>query len=291
MARLLDEILRLKMAEENRQALLRCTVIDAQNVYEYINVTAKGEVIDTSNLPNCAPPLKDMFIEYRADPRHAFGWYLHSEEALPQFEGEILIPDPDLDARWTIYGWCFLEGLAVPVMQTRIVIGTKGEVRPMLEMYQGQMQILPYSLSAPDYSPFHDKYEREPFGEWKGVFILSLNTCLYTICFMHTKNVIQEDVIPPAKLSKAAEKKYKRPLLAYKVLKIRPMGGRRGEGHVSGEGSPLSLHIRRGHFKTFTEDKKLFGKHVGTYWWDQALVGDKMSGQVVKDYEPEPRKD
>ena len=43
-------------------------------------------------------------------------------------------------------------------------------------------------------------------------------------------------------------------------------------------------HLARGHFKTFTEDAPLLGRHVGTYWWGWQVRGDAEKGNVTKSY-------
>lgn len=45
-----------------------------------------------------------------------------------------------------------------------------------------------------------------------------------------------------------------------------------------------ALHMARGHFKTFTEDAPLMGKHVGTYWWGWQVRGNPERGRTVTDY-------
>lgn len=44
------------------------------------------------------------------------------------------------------------------------------------------------------------------------------------------------------------------------------------------------MHHVRGHFKTFTPEAPLMGKHVGTYWWGWQVRGNKNNGVVVSDY-------
>ena len=56
-------------------------------------------------------------------------------------------------------------------------------------------------------------------------------------------------------------------------------------------GEKLRGHIARGHWKNYTEDKPLFGKLVGTYWWESQFRGSKKKGVVIKDYELEPKKE
>ncbi|WP_225050582.1 hypothetical protein, partial [Enterococcus casseliflavus] len=57
-----------------------------------------------------------------------------------------------------------------------------------------------------------------------------------------------------------------------------------GTKRDSGTNCGKSLHTVRGHFKIFTEDKPLLGKHVGTYWWGWQVRGSKEVGEVVSDY-------
>lgn len=45
------------------------------------------------------------------------------------------------------------------------------------------------------------------------------------------------------------------------------------------------MHFVRGHFKTYTEDSKLMGKHTGTYYWGHHARGDQKAGAVDQVYE------
>ncbi|WP_143711742.1 hypothetical protein [Paenarthrobacter aurescens] len=58
-------------------------------------------------------------------------------------------------------------------------------------------------------------------------------------------------------------------------------------GSVGPGGEPEGAgrrHLARGHFKTFSEDAPLLGKHVGTYWWGWQLRGQEGSGVIEKTY-------
>ncbi|THJ24509.1 MAG: hypothetical protein CAF45_004880 [Nitrospira sp. CG24E] len=108
---------------------------------------------------------------------------------------------------------------------------------------------------------------------------------LLTISFMHCKSVTVRDCVPPEKLSLSHEKKYGHKLTRYHVLDIQPLR-KLLDQYRSGSPSDLrhALHICRGHFKTFTEDAPLLGRHTGTYWWAPQVRGAKEVGLVVKDY-------
>jgi len=53
---------------------------------------------------------------------------------------------------------------------------------------------------------------------------------------------------------------------------------------VPGSGIKKAFHLCRGHFKTYTKEKPLMGKHQGTFWWDMHLKGSSEYGIIDKDY-------
>lgn len=111
---------------------------------------------------------------------------------------------------------------------------------------------------------------------------------LLTHSLLGCKNVDTEQHRPNPKLVKAARKRSAdRAKVTFKTLVIRPMGGGAGGPAARtqiGDGQ-TALHLVRGHFKTFTADRPLLGKHVGTYWWSPAVRGNAEHGTVVNDYQ------
>lgn len=108
-----------------------------------------------------------------------------------------------------------------------------------------------------------------------------------TVCaLLACKNVAGVDVHPPAKLQRARQQRGLLPLVSFKTLVIKTGGRARGSTGVTGEGEPLALHWVRGHFKTYTAEKPLLGRAVGTYWWSPHLAG-QADRVVVKDYKLE----
>jgi len=47
-------------------------------------------------------------------------------------------------------------------------------------------------------------------------------------------------------------------------------------------------HTCRGHNQTYTEDGPLFGKHVGTWYWNPCFKGSIENGLILKDYKLVP---
>lgn len=82
-----------------------------------------------------------------------------------------------------------------------------------------------------------------------------------------------------------SEKRRGEPVVKYHTIVLPGMAttGGRG-GRKSRRVDPLAMHKVRGHFKTFTAERPLLGRHVGTYWWGWQVRGSKDHGVVVSDY-------
>lgn len=104
------------------------------------------------------------------------------------------------------------------------------------------------------------------------------------ISLAHCKNVTTRDNVPTARIPKRGQKQ-KPPKFTYKTLVIDGMTRVLDtEGGAKQNGLKKALHICRGHFATYTADRPLFGKVVGTVWKPMHTRGTKERGEVVKDY-------
>jgi hypothetical protein len=104
------------------------------------------------------------------------------------------------------------------------------------------------------------------------------------LTFMHCKNVRTIDVPANPKLNQARARKHKRPFVDYKVLEIDPLREiLRHTGMSQTTGLKQALHVCRGHFKTYDE-RPLFGRVKGTFWWPASLKGSANRGVIEKDY-------
>jgi hypothetical protein len=109
---------------------------------------------------------------------------------------------------------------------------------------------------------------------------LSALNCV--LMLLNCKNVMTEKHEPPIALNKKRTKKGKPPLFTYHTLVLQPLGKKQ-------ESIPQDLwnnriHLQRGHFKTYTDDKPLFGHIVGRFWWQPHVRGKSKEGMIVKDY-------
>jgi hypothetical protein len=74
-------------------------------------------------------------------------------------------------------------------------------------------------------------------------------------------------------------------MVHFKTLDIVPLRrvlSKRGDG--SSTGIRAAAHIVRGHFKTYTAEKPLMGRHVGTWFWHDSVRGSIDEGIVDKEY-------
>lgn len=113
---------------------------------------------------------------------------------------------------------------------------------------------------------------------------------LFALSLAHCRNVeLVERELPPPVIKKRKEKGV--PIYKFKELVIKPVGGKQvinTNGQRQPGGGMLPLHFVRAHFKRFTEERPLFGRHVGVYWWHQHAKGDITRGEIVKTYKVEP---
>lgn len=112
---------------------------------------------------------------------------------------------------------------------------------------------------------------------------------LFAISLMNCKNVTLDEQEPHEKASRNWERKHGRPLTRYHLLEIGEVRTSLSrEGRAKEDGLKKALHVCRGHFKTYTQERKLFGKHEGTFWWPEHRRGSPERGEVQKDYAPRP---
>lgn len=87
-------------------------------------------------------------------------------------------------------------------------------------------------------------------------------------------------------LTNRAKREVGRGHIAYKVLKVAVGKDKEyvlGRG-TSGDAAQLPLHSVRGHFKTYTPERPLFGTVVGRFWWPAHARGNAENGEVRKSY-------
>lgn len=100
------------------------------------------------------------------------------------------------------------------------------------------------------------------------------------LTILSCKNIRTQMVVPKRRKGKKSNKQ----LSSYHILQISPTTRSAG-----GESKPLGwsnrVHLCRGHIKTYTAEKPLFGKIVGNIWCPPHARGNKKLGVIHKDYQ------
>lgn len=114
----------------------------------------------------------------------------------------------------------------------------------------------------------------------------SVRPSILGMSMMHCKNVVRESVSPSVALNRKWRKKHGHALLDHVKIRL-PSATRSANVKATRDaiGAPMPLHLIRGHFKTYTDDKPLFGKRTGTYWWGWQARGAKAQGERIHTYE------
>lgn len=143
-------------------------------------------------------------------------------------------------------------------------------------------------LLPTDHTEWEKYFETTAGSEFQDVLTTFLHTTLFSLDFMNCKNVVEQVVKPSRQVRRQADRKGK-PIREHRVLVVDPSKtSKRYQFSGNGTSLPKSLHLRKGHFKTFTEKAPLFGKWVGRYWWEGLALGSEEEGEVIKDYELMP---
>ena len=108
---------------------------------------------------------------------------------------------------------------------------------------------------------------------------------LMALGLINCKNVVHRETGSLKMARSGTEKRRGVPAKELRYNTIILPGGGTVSGTRGGSSHRASaIHRVRGHFKTFTAEKPLLGRHVGTWWWGWSLRGDPQNGEVHSDY-------
>ena len=261
-------------------------IIQADDVALYFSTLPIGTKVEDI-VAGMAPPFDYFFIEFQGVPNplnlNAWGVLFESYEIQDYWGPEEIKKSFEVDGdvpRWMLVLGTFIEN-------------RKGEpVGPIAFHYAGLADDGTWFRHADGSVAWDGKIpeltENPPEDAMKDwVHIAgSLNLpALLALSFMHCKNSSLKTTYPNKKLSKKYRKRFSRELVRYHTLEIDPIRKLIDRYRNGSQGElKRALHICRGHFKTFSEEAKLFGRHTGTYWWAPQIRGEKSVGVVVKDY-------
>lgn len=277
------------------------TVVDVTNVAEYGDGLGKTEWA-IQDFPNVAPPWPDTWLEYVTPQTYVVGTKEHTNAGAGDRVGCHGQAWSLESGGWFQYLTWYWEPrgarVAPPLRAGRIsyVIDNSGQVvggtsspPPLGIMTDAERGKLEAALRI----PITGGVASHIFGPADGGFTGPIKRMMVDACrviwmgmsLMHCKNVTMVDHTPPAKVAAKRRKAGKPVGVTYKTLVIDGMKEvLRTEGGVEKNGLKKALHICRGHFATYTDDKPLFGKITGTFWKPMHTRGNKTRGEVKKDY-------
>jgi hypothetical protein len=265
----------LELVRTHTDVLGRAKIIDAQNVQEHIEREHKGKRVRFGDLiPNHMPPFPVLFIEFCSDESIRHGFLISSipadEVPLPESYADLRGEDATRFVSASIYlkhkDTDFASG---PYGTTFFFINDKGELSGSMGTH------IHHSFVA------NEDHCRE-LAEYLQTGFL---TAFMTISFMHCKNVPITCVEPNKLVNRQRSKAGLTPFLRYHTINIDPMRATGRDGSdANGDGFQKALHICRGHFSTYTEERPLFGKVSGTFWVPSHVRGSAKNGVVISDY-------
>jgi len=285
-----------------KDRLLNSTVIDCQNIHGYLfekyYLQEKVDHFPSDFFPNVAPCFTDTWFEFSphfnepiiitpAGPVRKMGMLLTSCLGKDYFDvPEEEMPSISKNVKWVTGGVAWVEMIgkvhAMLPVTVRLLISPEGKI-----LNTAWKKIESFEMSR--YKE-HGISEKDHIEQMTMVINCILGNPLFTLCFLHCKNVELKKIVPSEKQQQKRMKEGKHEFLTYHTLAIEPMKKiLKSEGNIHSEGIKKALHICRGHFKDFSKGSGLFGKYKGLYWWEQSLRGTQPR-IVLKDYKIETPK-
>jgi hypothetical protein len=269
--------------------------IEAGNVAEYFAMHDRDYWTYKTDFPCSSPPFPKLFIESHFPAKvniggeivaavfkggQAFGFLFvavdSAGELIPIFErpgpGQPYTLEEMPEARWFCRAMPILRINDKPVYMSCLeffAVSERGEILTDPSFVQSGLD-----LSAEQLKQLHNE-----ILQW-------FMPCLLTISFMNCKNCALSAVERDQDLNRKRRKHGLKPFLRYHTINIEPMRKvLKTEGNIESTGLKRALHICRGHFSRYSEERPLFGKVAGTFWIPAHLRGTTEEGIVVSDYQ------
>ena len=113
--------------------------------------------------------------------------------------------------------------------------------------------------------------------DFAGIFMAHVRIIIPFLNILSCKNIRSKKITPNRK-----KKYHKKPLFSYYVLQI--SSGSNPDTPKDKNLWSNRIHLCRGHIKTYTTERPLFGKIVGNIWCPPHARGNKEIGVITKDY-------
>lgn len=261
----------------------------------------------SSLLSICMPPFEKTFVEFRNVPNSLefkeFGVMLQASDTPEFLAGQA-------EPRWlviaTTFGIWENNTPIGPISHHRVYLDSLGVIQRLslgnevIVTPDNIPIVLPeaplthanrFETTAPamfshigDHE-FHDRLNASDSARITGYANELVYAALLAVSFCHCKNVDTVEHVPQEKLSHAFKKRNGKPLTKYYTLNIDPLKRALArEGRSASRGIAHAMHVCRGHFRTYSSERPLFGKVIGTFWVPDHVRGDAVAGEIVKEY-------
>lgn len=269
-----------------------CHSLEGINYSEQTDI--RGRIVEQINkLKGMVNPNLLMILTNAADPQKAYNalsipeqTYIQAMVLLGKIDSgdislekvrELIAQSPEVQrGKWLVHGHILIADSGVirgPMAFIRFVTDENGSI-----------------VQKPAMGGHFWTHTESAFAEKLYSTFMSLAMPLaLTFSFMNCKNVVVQDN-QPRPLSQREIKAKQRPWVTYKTLDINPMRRvLRTEGASEETGLKRAMHICRGHFANYSEEKPLFGRLAGRFWIPSHIRGSIENGTVLKDYRVNPR--
>lgn len=232
--------------------------VDVQNVFEWSSHEAKPWGTYSKLVPRRLP-FPSMFLEWTAEEQHQDG---------------TITP--------LLIGCNIFEEVQAQDGVIRLVIAT-------LVKSAYETQPMAINIIGPEFTEEGDLkiaslYTIIETNEGNSEFMNKILWVVFpALGFFNCKNVEIRRLEHSRKQAKQFERKFHITKPEYHVIEIHKATVRNVYERGISQGIARHACMVRGHFKTYTEENKLLGKHIGTYFWESHVRGE-IGTPTLNDY-------
>lgn len=262
--------------------------IDVNNVRDYVKCQhdrdqyAFKKFNDDWTKYSFKPPYRNMWMECDGPYDNGIRFGLHFSMITPAKANELLsiinaqfnsFPE-DEDGEVSIIQSFRMESNIPTLTSMGYIYHDKDGMSKSLMIHAGMMPV-PFETRM-------DEMQRRDELTWITFPII------YALMLCHCKNTGLVVHRKPSHIKQSMRKRKKKsPLYEFKrvniesiLIKSIPSGNKTDIKHA--------MHTCCGHFKTYTKERPLMGKHVGTYWFAPHIRGSRSEGIIEKEYVVQP---
>ena len=278
---------------------------DVTNVFQYIAALDEKsrEKVLISDLPCITPPFDRVWLEYDTAgdfPSEIVNWH---RGCLADRVGTLIVTYPfddamqrllnlesrgvvlDREVQWVLdvqqfYGKSQDRNVSVWFAHRFLMLDAEGQIARNSKTGKIISTVLPYESLKDAEKPEGWDQETQTLNRYTYL------APLFALSLLHCKNVqVVEERDTRSRQQRREDSRKGIQRFTFKTLIIEPMKTVLSvEGSVEQHGLKKALHICRGHFANYAEDKPLFGKYSGRFWRPSHVRGSAERGAVVKDY-------